>query len=406
MAVHPKTQDRMAHTINQYEVLLASKDTMLDKYAKALDDKNNTIKHLQSLLAMREHEINTLKEERILSMMMPIDDYSSMPVVKTEELIDNEFSGGIDSVVHAEYQTVKKSSAQIGEVPILTDIPPGSTDRIWNQVVNNGLGTKIIKVIKPTKELIHRDSNHTEEHENWIQSQPAIIENHSSAIDTTGNTMNKIVSTEVTPMEMVWRDGSLEVVDTSLKEEFDFSENIMDDHLDTINFETNEVQFQEQETRIKSIIDTKQLFRQEPNKNFEKQVFQLPITCLYTNCSRIFQDGYNYKKHMKNTHGPKIFVCSECSRGFKENSKLVRHKLVHTGERRFRCPFDTCGQMFTLEFNVRTHMRIHTGERPYRCNVVGCRKTFVQQSNMKSHIETSHIEYARKVWGEDIKAFQ
>ena len=284
--------------------MLASKDTMLEKYAKALDDKNNTIKTLQSLLAMREHEINTLIEERILAMMMPTEDYSSMPVVKTEALIDNEFPDGIDSVVQAEYQ---KRSAQIGEDPILTDIPDGSTGHF----VNKDLATKIIKVIKPTKEVIHRDSNTTGEQENWIQSQPTIIENHSSKMDTTGNTMNEIVSAEVTPMEMVWRDGSLEVVGTSLKEEFDFSENILDDQLNTINFETNKVQFQGQETRIKSTIDTKQLFRQEPNKNFQKQGFQLPITCLYTNCSRIFQDGYTYKKHMKNTHGPKMFVCLE-----------------------------------------------------------------------------------------------
>ena len=217
--------------------------------------------------------------------------------------------------------------------------------------------------------------------------------------------MDEMVPTEYTPMEMIRRDGSLEVVGPSVKVEFNFSENILDHQMDTINFETNEVQFKEQETKTKSIIDTEQLFPQKPNKNYQKQVFQLPITCPYTNCSRIFQDNYTYKKHMKGTHGPKMFVCPECSRGFKENSKLVRHKVVHTGEKRFRCWFDGCGQMFTLEFNVRTHMRIHTGERPYRCLVDGCRKTFAQQSNMKSHIETYHRNHkeGKKVWGEDVK---
>ena len=59
MAVDLQRQASMAHTISQYEVLLDSKDTILDKYAQALDEKSTTIKSLQSLL--RELEINTLK---------------------------------------------------------------------------------------------------------------------------------------------------------------------------------------------------------------------------------------------------------------------------------------------------------------------------------------------------------
>ena len=62
MAVDSQRQASMAHTITQYEVLLALKDTVLDKYAQALDEKNNTIKSLQSVLVLREHEINALKK--------------------------------------------------------------------------------------------------------------------------------------------------------------------------------------------------------------------------------------------------------------------------------------------------------------------------------------------------------
>ena len=52
-------------------------------------------------------------------------------------------------------------------------------------------------------------------------------------IDTTGNT----------PWEIVWKDGSLEVVGPSVKEELDFLENILDHQMDAINLSTNEVQF-------------------------------------------------------------------------------------------------------------------------------------------------------------------
>ena len=113
--------------------------------------------------------------------------------------------------------------------PILRDIPPGSTDRIWNQVVNTEVAQKIIKVIEPSKEVIHKYSNSTAEQEDLNKNQPNSTESskkHSNMIET-GNTLADIVPAENTPMETVWRDGSLEVVGPSMKEELDFSENIL-----------------------------------------------------------------------------------------------------------------------------------------------------------------------------------
>ena len=47
-----------------------------------------------------------------------------------------------------------------------------------------------------------------------------------------------------------------------------------------------------------------------------------------------------------------------CSSVFRENAKLKRHKLVHTGEKAFKCEY--CGLSFSLRHNLKTHEKTHT----------------------------------------------
>ena len=82
--------------------------------------------------------------------------------------------------------------------------------------------------------------------------------------------------------------------------------------------------------------------------------------------------------------------CTVCLKGFRERSKLMRHMLVHTGERPFPC--NLCGKSFSVDYNLKTHMRIHTGERPFQCSAQGCSKAFTQSGNLKAHIQARHAE--------------
>ena len=89
----------------------------------------------------------------------------------------------------------------------------------------------------------------------------------------------------------------------------------------------------------------------------------------------------NYNKENKQ----KTATCTykNCNKSFKDNFKLKRHLLSHTGEKKFMCEY--CGKGFSLDFNLRTHTRIHTGEKPYKCRYNGCDKKFSQSSNLSAH---------------------
>ena len=99
----------MVETINQYKALLALKDTILDKYSKMLDDRNNKIKSLESLLILRDQEISMLKKENILSKK-PMEIWPSQSVVKIrkENLIDNEVISENNFVSPTDFWTFNK----------------------------------------------------------------------------------------------------------------------------------------------------------------------------------------------------------------------------------------------------------------------------------------------------------
>ena len=53
------------------------------------------------------------------------------------------------------------------------------------------------------------------------------------------------------------------------------------------------------------------------------------------------------------------YKCETCGKGFKEQQKLRRHRVTHTGEKNHKCSF--CGKGFGLRHNMRAHEKIHQG---------------------------------------------
>ncbi|XP_046495339.1 zinc finger protein with KRAB and SCAN domains 4-like isoform X2 [Equus quagga] len=58
---------------------------------------------------------------------------------------------------------------------------------------------------------------------------------------------------------------------------------------------------------------------------------------------------------------PVSYKCNECERSFTQNTGLMEHQKIHTGEKPFQC--DACGKGFTRTSYLVQHQRSHTGKK-------------------------------------------
>ncbi|XP_068611016.1 zinc finger protein 431-like [Brachionichthys hirsutus] len=102
-------------------------------------------------------------------------------------------------------------------------------------------------------------------------------------------------------------------------------------------------------------------------------------------CEKSFKEKGALRKHQRTKHFTELFrhPCTDCGKMIAA-SNIARHKLMHTGERPFKCTEPDCDKGFISAGEVKTHaLTHHTSERPYKCDV--CGKDFVTKSVFKSH---------------------
>ena len=144
-------------------------------------------------------------------------------------------------------------------------------------------------------------------------------------------------------------------------------ENLSNDQLDSDSLVMNGSQ-----------LDQKSIKSQEPFPKLEQ--FRCNI------CGEFLKSKRYLVAHIQ-THYGGGYKCDYpgCQRVFKENAKLKRHKLVHTGEKAFKCEF--CGLSFSLRHNLKTHEKTHTRRDLLKCRY--CRYETIQKCNLRLH-ELTH----------------
>ncbi|XP_064601408.1 LOW QUALITY PROTEIN: zinc finger and BTB domain-containing protein 24-like [Liolophura sinensis] len=112
-------------------------------------------------------------------------------------------------------------------------------------------------------------------------------------------------------------------------------------------------------------------------------------------CQKKFSSNVSLREHVSIHNNVRPYQCDKCDKSFRHISTLSRHMSIHSSATPYKC--DHCGKQFAQMAYLRSHQRVHTGVKPFTCDQ--CMKNFAYQSDLIRHkvIHTGLKPYACEV---------
>jgi uncharacterized Zn-finger protein len=106
--------------------------------------------------------------------------------------------------------------------------------------------------------------------------------------------------------------------------------------------------------------------------------------------------------------GEKPYKCDYegCDRRYSRPDKLRHHKnITHNKEtlkKPFACDWPGCGYRTIANADLNRHHMIHTGEKPYKCDFKDCDKAFSRPDKLRNHKEKAQ-HYNEELVNRDVR---
>ncbi|CAG2164088.1 unnamed protein product [Oppiella nova] len=109
-----------------------------------------------------------------------------------------------------------------------------------------------------------------------------------------------------------------------------------------------------------------------------------PFVCII--CKESFFANLSLLNHLSQKHRISAFECDSCDYKTRTKHHLIQHKVSHSMDKPFKCPFDGCEKSFKRKFRLINHKIMHLNQ--FMCHE--CHEDFKDNATLLSHLSHKH----------------